>query len=525
MSLVFMTLPAQPDLAFANPSAAPSSTDANNSGNILGPDICALLRQGAAQYPAATAVIHQNHAYSYLTLAVAAHHLQLQFAAQGIQRGMLVGITLPPSPVFLATIFALAAIGACALPLSPSRDPNQRIELANKFGIHRLVVNQHEQALEGWPALVLDNLHLDEQDLLSYQQSSSLVPDASLADAAWFVVLSSGTTSNQKGVALTQTQSLTRIGQSALIWDRHTRTIPFEMSMGAGLFPALRTLAHGGTLLLMENADFDNNFADYVNRHQATHILLSPWMAAQLVQQLQGRKLAMPSLRYLWLGGGHCPQDVLSSLLERATPNVWVKYASVETGVIAAASASEALRTPGLSGKLGAWVEARTQQEDGTVLAAGQPGLLSFRSIGWPSRYQADADNASGSFSNGWYCTQDYGRLGPDGSVYVEGRAQGALNLGGIRIQPEFLEDAIAKQLKIIDCAAVDLRLTDGRSEIVIAVTAADASKSAHILALLAQELAASPLISKRVAVVPKILRSGMGKVARQQMRLALESA
>ncbi len=508
-----MMSPASPNLPTAKPAAA------------FGTDLCALLRQGAALYPDKAAVIHQNSPTSYFTLAIAAHHLQKKFANQGIARGMVVGITLAPSPVFLATIFALAALGACAMPLSPSRTPAQRLELARKFGIQQLIVNQLDQALQGWPVLVLDNLHLEEKDLQSYQQSAALTPDTSLADAAWFVLLSSGTTSNQKGVALTQAQSLTRIGQSALVWDSNTRTIPFEMSMGAGLFPALRTLAHGGTLLLMENADFSTDFAGFVNQHQATHVLLSPWMAAQLVQQLEGRKLAMPTLAYLWLGGGHCPQDVLTSLLERATPNVWLKYASVETGVIAAIHASEALRTPGLSGKLGAWVEARTQHEDGAVLPAGQPGLLSFRSVGWPSRYMVDADNATGSFKDGWYCTHDYGRLGADRTVFVEGRAQGALNLGGIRIQPEFLEDVIAKQLKILDCAAIDLRLADGRSEIVVAITAADASKKAQILALLAQELAASSLIAKRVAVVPQIFRSGMGKIARQQMRLALESA
>lgn len=295
--------------------------------------------------------------------------------------------------------------------------------------------------------------------------------------------------------------------------------------MGAGIFPALRTLAHGGTLLIIDNADFDNDFASYVNRHQATHILLSPWMAAKLIQQLHGRKLAMPSLQYLWLGGGHCSNEVLEGLLERATPNVWVKYASVETGVIAGVHAKEALRTPGLSGKLGPWVQARVQGVDGSVLAEGQSGLLSFRSAGWPSRYVVDEDNAAGAFSGDWYCSEDLGRLGSDRSIYVEGRAGGALNFGGVRIQPEFIEDALAKQLNILECAACEQRQPDGNVHLIIAICTADSAKQAQILALLDQLLPSSQRIVKQVTVVVQILRTGMGKVARQQMRVLLEKA
>lgn len=171
--------------------------------NTLGPDLCSLLRQGAQLDPSKTAVLYQGAEYSYFTLALATHHLQRQFAAQGITRGTMVGITLPSSPVFLATVFALAALGACVLPLSPNRPIQQRIELAKKYRIQKLIVNHASQALANWHVLVLDNLHIDAEEAQLYQESARAQPDASLADAPWFVALSSGTTDNPKGVALT----------------------------------------------------------------------------------------------------------------------------------------------------------------------------------------------------------------------------------------------------------------------------------------------------------------------------------
>jgi acyl-CoA synthetase (AMP-forming)/AMP-acid ligase II len=462
--------------------------------------ISRLIHQAVVDYPHATAVVFRDQSVSYLTL----------------------GITMAPSPVFLATVFALAALGACVVPLSTARSLEQRAQIAHKFNISLLMVDDATQALVGWPHMAIDNINIAQHDIDTFAAASHRQSADDLADLPWFVVLSSGTTDNLKGVAMSQAQTWVRIGQTALVWGRDTRTVPYEMSIAAGFFPTLRTLAAGGTVVIAEDADFQAGFSQFVQRHRATHVLLSPWMAGHLVKQLEGQKLAMPTLRSLWIGGGHCPRNVLEGLLERATPHVWLKYASAETGVVAAVQARMALSTPGLSGQLGHWVEAKVLDEQGNALNNGQSGMLSFRSEGWPTRYLVDADNADKAFRDGWYHSKDYGHLGLDGLVFVQGRAEGALNLAGIRLQSDYVEQLLMDQLAVSQCAALDPLQTDGSAQLAIVITPADEPKMAGIKTLLTQTFSHIDSFTIQVLVVEAIPRNIMGKVARRELKLLL---
>jgi long-chain acyl-CoA synthetase len=482
--------------------------------------IAGLLHAALNSVPDAPAVIYRNAEVSHLMLAAAAHRLQTRFSSLGITRGTRIGLTLAPSPVFLATLLALARLGACGVPLSVSRPMAQRLTLARKFGIQGLIADDPAQALAGWPLVQVGDIGVDARDLEA-ARAAAASGDAGndMAGLPWFVALSSGTTDDPKGVGLTQAQAWTRIRQSALPWDRETRVIPYEMSLGAGLFPALRTLAAGGTVIVAEDSDFQAGFGSFVARHGGTHLLMSPWMASQLADQLAGRTHAMPSVRHLWIAGGHCPRDVLQALIERATPHVWLKYASVETGVVAAVPAREALATPGLSGRLGDWVEARVLDESGRLLDHGQSGLLSFRSQGWPTGYLVAQDNADPAFRDGWYCSKDYGRLGPDRELYVEGRSEGAINIAGVRIQPEFLEQALGEKLGVHECAVFELLQPDGATHLAVAVTATDAGQAGAIEMLLAGMLGAIPGLTVQVLTVAHIPRTRMGKALRRVLK------
>ena len=486
-------------------------------------DISAILEHAVRQYPDAPAMVFQDAEVSYVTLAAAAHKLQQRFAAQGVGRGSRLGVTLAPSPVFLATLFALARLGACAVPLSAGRPLEQRLEMARKFDIQALIAEQAEQGFMGWPLIQVSDIGVgleDFQAARAVQVRQAVEPKAELADLPWFVVLSSGTTDNPKGVALTQRQSLTRIRQSALVWNRQTRSIPYEMSIGAGLFPALRTLAVGGTVIVAQDSDFAGGFSSFVQRHQGTHLLLSPWMAAQLVAQLEGQRHAMPSLECLWISGGHCPREVLLALMERVTPHVWLKYASVETGIVAAIPAAQALQTPGLSAIVCDWVQAQVLDEDGAAVSQGQSGLLAFRAEGWPTGYWAEEDNQDQSFKDGWYRSKDYGRLGERGQLFVQGRAEGALNIAGIRVQPEYLEQLLCDKLGIGECAVLDVLLPDHAAALVVVVTQADAAKAVQIQTALAEQLGAMAKVNIRVKTIAQIPRIGLGKIARRALKV-----
>jgi long-chain acyl-CoA synthetase len=323
-----------------------------------------------------------------------------------------------------------------------------------------------------------------------------------------------------KGVALTQKQAWVRIHHSLLPWTEATRVLPYDLAIGAGLFPALRTLAAGGTVIITEDADFKAGLAQFATRHRATHVMSSPWMAAQLLVQLSGKTNAMPTVEYLWIAGGHCARRVLEGLMECATPNVWVKYASAETGVVAAAPARELLTTPGLSGRIGDWIESSVISELGAPLPVGETGLLRFRAQGWPAAYATEEDNNEEAFRDGWYQSKDYGRVLPNGYLIIEGRAEGMVNVAGMRVQADYFEDLLCARLGLKECAVFSLLDADGDSKLAVAICEPDAGKREAVAPLLMAHFKSFTKDTCLVFVVPAIARTPMGKIARRQLQL-----
>jgi cyanophycin synthetase len=481
-----------------------------------------LLIDRVRRKPETTAVIYRDQAVSYAALATGALKLANALEKQGVMPGQRIGMGFHSSPLALMLLFALARLGACVVPLSLGRDEASRAEIARKFGVDMLIVENEKALMPGWPALQIHSVSISSQDV---EQTKQLLEqqDASahqgVAEMPWFVVLSSGSTGVPKGVALTQTQAWERIRQSLLPWTEATRVLPYDLAIGAGLFPALRALAAGGTVIITEDADFSGGFAEFATRHRATHVMSSPWMAAQLLAQLSSQTDAMPTVEYLWIAGGHCSRRVLEGLMERATPNVWVKYASAEIGVVAAGPAGELLGTPGLTGQLGAWVEADALDEAGNALPADSTGLLRFRGAGWPQTYADEQDNAENAFKEGWFYSKDYGRVLPDGRLVVEGRAEGLLNLAGIRIQAEYFEELLIARLGLRECALFVALRDDGSNVLVVAVNESDAQHAEAIKKMMLEHLDNLASDACRVFLVPVIPRTPLGKVARRQLQ------
>lgn len=57
----------------------------------------------------------------------------------------------------------------------------------------------------------------------------------------------------------------------------------------------------------------------------------------------------------------------------------------------------------------------------------------------------------------GWFRTDDLGRLSPDGTLAVVGRADEAISTGGLTVVPQVVEAAIAEDPSVAECAVVGL--------------------------------------------------------------------
>jgi acyl-coenzyme A synthetase/AMP-(fatty) acid ligase len=481
-----------------------------------------LIADQARLRPETVAVVQGSQQISFLALAAGSMKLANALKQQGVAQGMRVGLSMQSSPMALMSLLAMALLGACAVPLSLGRSPQNRAEIAAKYQVSVVLTDIAAGKLQGYSSLELTSIQVSPQDLASTQQQlaqSTSEQYQHLASQEWFVVLSSGSTGVPKGVALTQAQARVRVSQCMLAWKANTRVLPYELAIGAGLFPALRSLAAGGCVVVTNAQDFEQDFARFVNEHRATHVMSSPWMAEQLLRQLEraDAKHAMPTVQYLWIAGGHCSRAVLEGLMERATPNVWMVYASAETGILAGSPASELLEHAGLTGTLGDWLEAEVVDEQGQVLNANQVGILRFRAKGWPQAYAHVVDNTETPFAQGWYRSSDRGRI--DDQRRVFGRADGFVNVAGMRIDPYQLEPALIQKLGLEECAIFASLQKDGTSVLTVAIRESQQSLKDRVAKELVALLNSPVLVSIRVECMKSLPRNALGKIARYELQ------
>ncbi|NJM44699.1 MAG: AMP-binding protein, partial [Brachymonas sp.] len=130
-------------------------------------------------------------------------------------------------------LFALALLGACAVPLSWSRPKQSRVSIAQKFSVQRTLADREGAEIEGLEALILRGLELSQDDI---QQTQALLSQSSPEQYAsqhampWFIVLSSGSTGVPKGIALTQAQAWARVKQCMLEWTNEAKILPYDLA-------------------------------------------------------------------------------------------------------------------------------------------------------------------------------------------------------------------------------------------------------------------------------------------------------
>src|ERR1700730_13092141 len=91
--------------------------------------------------------------------------------------------------------------------------------------------------------------------------------------------------------------------------------------------------------------------------------------------------------------------------------------------------------TPGIS------VEIVDQAEN--ALPAGQEGIVRIRSPYGVNAYMGDPVESAKAFRDGWFYPGDIGRLTPDKLLIIAGREKAVMNLGGDKVKPELVEEAI----------------------------------------------------------------------------------
>jgi acyl-CoA synthetase (AMP-forming)/AMP-acid ligase II len=382
----------------------------------------------------------------------------------GVSAGERVGIFATNRVEYLEALFAIASIGAVAVPMNYRARHREVAHLLSDSGSRVLLTeSRYVELIEGCrPAHVDHVIVFDHEDGWTGRaaEADELDEIAGVDDRDLSVLLyTSGTTSLPKGVMLTHgalTDYVMGRAEPADGADHGRMLLAAPLYHVAGLTSMLGALYSGRTVVILAQFDVDK-WLDLVARERVTHAFLVPTMLARLLEHpgLPARDLS--SLESITYGAAPMPPAIIRRALELFPPTVGFSqaYGQTETTSTVTVLGPEDHRLEGsdveIARKLRRLasvgrpvddVELRVVDPDGAVVGPGEVGQVQLRSGRQMTGYWGSGSSRTAETIDhaGWIHTGDLGRLDEDGYLFLDGRAGDQIIRGGENIAPEEVE-------------------------------------------------------------------------------------
>ncbi|MDA1280620.1 MAG: fatty acid--CoA ligase family protein [Chloroflexi bacterium] len=281
------------------------------------------------------------------------------------------------------------------------------------------------------------------------------------------VLFTTGSTGEPKGVVLTQrniaasTRNINRVIPLDP-YDREVVTLPLHHSFGLGRVRCC--LSAGASIVLTNGYRSPGQVIQTIKTTNATGFATVPAGIAILLR-LFGDNLEhlMSSLSYVEIGSSAMPQDHKRDLM-RLLPNtrLYMHYGLTEASRSAILDLHENPTHLESVGQPAPNVELAILDDQEAPLTAGQTGRIAVRGEHVSSEYLDSLYSAGTGGSAEWFITGDIGYLDASNFLYLVGREDDLINVGGEKVAPEEVEWELLKLPGIADAACVAIADKNG---------------------------------------------------------------
>ena len=411
--------------------------------------ITEALRQHAQETPTQPAIIAGAESFTYAELWAHTQSAADWFAQHGVRPADRVVIPVVHGDAwFVVAYFGVHLAGATAVPLDTKAAQETAVSVQRQVA----------------PAFVLDAAMFD--DLKAFVQEAAddpgphMLPPVSANDIA-DILFTSGSTGEPKGVVLTHGNIIAAtdniiafIGNDAS--DREVVTVPLNHSFGLGRLRC--NVVAGGTLILVPGLSFPSLVFNAIATHSATGLACVPSGLAVLMRAAgeQFSELTR-GLRYMELGSERM-EPVAKRELMRLLPQarICMHYGLTEASRSTFTEFHADAERLDSVGRPAANVSLKVCDVAGTELATLETGRICLQAPTVMKAYWRDPDRTREAFDEqGWFDTGDLGFLDEAGYLFLQGRSDDVINVGGKKIHPSAIEDAAVQYSGVAEAACV----------------------------------------------------------------------
>jgi len=222
---------------------------------------------------------------------------------------------------------------------------------------------------------------------------------------------------------------------------------------------ALFTLSAGATCILMEqfNAEWT---LDIIEQFSITHAMFVPTMFARLldIPKIIREKYDVSSLSYIFHTAASCPVGLKERMIEWVGPILYELYGGTESVGATTIGPIEWLAHKGSVGKpFPGSVSIRN--DVGLALPSGEIGIIYFNKPASQFEYHNNPrKTAEAAAPDGAVTYGDIGYLDNDDYLFIVDRRADVINVGGIKVYPQEIENMLILHPGVYDVAVVGVQ-------------------------------------------------------------------
>jgi acyl-CoA synthetase (AMP-forming)/AMP-acid ligase II len=430
-------------------------------------ELATLISRQARYRPEAPAVVFGDERLTYAQFGAHVARSANMLRSLGVGKGDKVATVLGNSREALELVWAVPAVGAALVPLSPLlmpaglasllRDSDATCLVSQRSMLPTLEAIRTDLApLLPGRVLLIDGALGDFGDYgaLTAARDDTFVPERCGPDDLFNIMYTSGTTGLPKGIMHSHyvRSMYCLLMASAYRMTPESRTLHAGAIVFNGAYVTMMpTFYLGGTYVLLPQFDADATI-NAIERERITHIMLVPTQIIAILASKQYRPERLASLECIVSLGAPLLQEHKDRLNADLPHRFYELYGCTE-GFVTILDRDEAVRKSGSVGRPTQYFEMRIVDAEGCDLPPREIGEIVGRGPIRMQGYYKRPDLTAQAIRDGWVFTGDVGYADEDGFLYLVDRKKDMIDSGGMKVYPKDVEEIAARHPAVREVA------------------------------------------------------------------------
>lgn len=479
------------------------------------------------QQPDVPALIFKKDNLTYKELAEKIVIIGNALNHMGVKRGDRVLFTALSKPEMAAVYLGIQYCGAVAVFMDKNSTPENAASIYRDAEAVLFLTDKPMGDYQNELHLYsLKKMYLTEKSEIVFNLKYMMPDETDMAE----MLFTTGTTGTPKGVVLSYGSvydilSNTIEGIGIRTDERILLPLPLNHSFALRVLRA--ALYQGATVVLQNGFAFAREVEDNQKNFHCTAMAAVPASMEILRSQMQDKfEEVLGKFRYIEIGAGSLTIEQRKRL-SKQLPNttLYNTWGSSESGGALFVKISDVVNHPEQVSTIGkplSCVQVKVLDENGKEIVSDKehPGRMALKGDMKMAGYWHREELTRETLKDGWLLTNDMVYTDQDGYVYMLGRADDIINVGGEKVSPIEVENIAGEYEGIRECACIgveDPKKIMGQVPILIAVVKNTFTESG-LQSFLSDKMERYKL-PQYILQVSELPRNRMGKLDRKSMK------